>query len=106
MENVEDIRDIVVIAAFIGLTIVGLVATIVGGAIGWRLWRTLRRVRRLHDQRLVPALDRIQQAQERWNARADGKRRSLLAIGLAATRTLQRRRAKRGRLARLRSLFS
>ena len=95
-----------VIAAFIGLTIVGLVAAIVGAAVGWRLWRTLRRMRRLHDQRLVPALDRIQQAQERWNARSGGKRRGLLATGLAATRALQRRRAKRGRLARLRRLFS
>ena len=95
-----------VIAAFIGLTAVGLIATIVGAAVGWRLWRTLRRMRRLHDQRLLPALDRIQQAQERWNARSGGKRRGLLAAGFAAVRRLPRRRATRGRLAQLRRLFS
>ena len=104
----ETIRDIVVIALLIGLTGVALVLTIVTAIAGILLLRAVRAARRLHDQQLLPVVDRGNAAVSSWNETQAWSAAGISGLAWHGVQTVIRRRAakQRRRFERLRSLRS
>ena len=96
----DEVRDIVVIAALIGLTAVALVAAIVVGVAGYVSLRLLRLLRRLHDRHVLPAVERGDSSLGEWAARgplSTGEVLQAVLRGLRLLIQLQRRKRRRKR---------
>ena len=93
----DEIRDIVVIVALIALSLVALAFILLTALGGYLLLRIVRALRRLHDQRIVPAVDQLNaRLDEHSGEGASAPMRALLAAGMR--RLVAGRRRKRRRV--------
>lgn len=55
--DLQDIRDVIVVAAVVGLSLVAFVLLLVYTFVGYKTWRGIRRLNRLHEDQLRLRLD-------------------------------------------------
>ncbi len=91
----DDIRDIVLIAALIGLSLVMLVGALVMAFAASRSLRGLRAVQRLHDRRVPSGLDQLQTRMTALNERQAWEPGGLGSLIWAVYRRLRAWRRRR-----------
>jgi hypothetical protein len=92
---VDDIRDIVVIAALIGSSLLLAALTLVLAYAGYKTLRIVRRIQRLNDEQAVTFIARAQEKLGGWNDREAGAGGGIAAAGLSALRWARRRRRRK-----------
>jgi hypothetical protein len=92
---VDDIRDIVIIAALIGFSLLLAVFTLALAFAGYKTVRVVRRVRRLGDEGAANAIGLAHEKLSEWNARDSGPDGGLFGAGVAGLRWVRRRRRRR-----------
>ena len=97
MLALTEIRDGVLIAAAISLSLVvftWIVVLLIAGRLSWRAVRALRRG---HDRGLVPVLQRVQQQQEAWREQGPFDPGGIASLLLSLPRRVPRRRKRKKR---------
>jgi hypothetical protein len=92
---VDDIRDVVIIAALIGLSLMLALFTLVLAFAGYKMVRILRRVRRLSDARLMTLIDSAHERLSDWNERETRAGSGIAAAAGFGVRWIRRRRRRK-----------
>lgn len=100
---IEEVRDIVIIAALIALAAVVVVFALIIGYAGYRTLRVVRRMRRFHDQAVQDGLERAHDQMVQWREDRVWEPRGMARMPFGLLRFVRaRRKPKKKRLAFLR----
>ena len=90
----DNIRDIVIIAVLIGLSLLFAVLTLVLAFAGYKTLRVVRRVRRLGDEGAATFIELAHEKLSEWNERDSGPGGGIVGAGASALRWVRRRRRR------------
>ncbi len=91
----NDIRDIVVIAALIGSSLLLAAFTLVLAYAGYKTLRIVRRIERLNNEQVATLIEQAHEKLGGWNDREGGANGGIASAGLSALRWARRRRRRK-----------